>query len=320
MTQGNPHDDEAAIEWVARLRDPAFADWYTFTAWLEADRRHNELYERAALADRDLGEVLAAATFLLAPSNDNPAQQPCSTRPTLAVWSAAAMALVVALTAYPLLQHRDIGYEVITAPGEQRNIALADGTRIELNGSTRLTLHRGDTRLASLATGEATFTVVHDAARPFTLHVGVDRIQDVGTVFDVSRTGAVIDIGVAEGAVVYNPRAEAVTLTAGQTLQVAPATGHLVRGTTAPDTIGAWRRGRLVYRGAPIDRIAADVSRYLGVPVAADAVVAKRTFDGVVVLDHNPKRLFARLAPLLDVTARRSEQGWRLTPFTRETH
>ena len=319
MTQGDRHDDEAAVEWVVRLRDPAFADWHTFTAWLEADPRHNELYERAALADRDLGEVLAAATFLPAPSNDDPAQQPRSPRPTLALWSATAVALVVAFTAYPMLQHRDTVYEVTTALGEQRNIALADGTRIELNGSTRLTLRRGDTRLARLTAGEATFTVVHDVASPFTVQVGGDRVQDVGTVFNVARTGAVIDVGVAEGAVVYNPGAEAVTLTAGQTLQVAPATGHLVRGTTAPDTIGAWRRGRLVYYGTRIDRVAADVSRYLGVPVTADAAVAQRTFDGVVVLDHDPKRLFARLGPLLDLAASRSEQGWRLAPFPRET-
>ena len=318
MTQGNPHDDEAAMVWVVRLGDPAFTDWQTFTAWLEADPRHNALYEKVALADRDLGEVFTAAPPLLAPSNDNPAPRPRFARRSLPGWSAAAVALLIAFTAYPLLQHRDFAYDVTTAPGQQRTIALADGTRVELNGSTRLTLHRGNTRLASLAAGEATFTVIHAKAKPFTVQVGADRIEDVGTVFNVIRTGPVTDVGVAEGAVLYKARAEAVTLTAGQALHVAPATRRLVRSTAASDTIATWRRGRLVYRSSRIDRVAADVSRYLGVPVIPDPVVAQRTFDGVIVLDHDPKRLFARLGPLLDVVARPSQQGWRLTPFTRE--
>ena len=38
---------EEARLWAIRLRDPAFAGWDAFTAWLEADPAHNDAYEAA---------------------------------------------------------------------------------------------------------------------------------------------------------------------------------------------------------------------------------------------------------------------------------
>ena len=310
---------EDAAGWVVRRRDPFFADWAGFTDWLEADPAHNALYEEAALVDAELGDWLAPAPAI-ASANDNPALARRPARRRIAAWSAAAAAMLAAVISYPMIGTGDGAYDVTTAPGEQRDVTLADGTRIALNGGTRLTLHRNDTRLASLDSGEATFTVVHDAAHPFAVETGGDRIEDVGTVFNVARSAEGTEVGVAEGAVVYNPGREAVHLPAGRTLRVSTGSAApLVIRTAAPETIGAWRTGRLVYRGARIGRVASDVSRYLGVPVTADATIAERPFDGIIMLDHDPKRLFARLGPLLDVTARPSERGWRLTSSLRET-
>jgi hypothetical protein len=77
----------------------------------------------------------------------------------------------------------------------------------------------------------------------------------------------------------------------------------------------ALRRISLACRSSRTSRSSAFT---LSATSAGTPVVAQRTFDGVIVLDHDPKRLFARLGPLLDVVARPSEQGWRLTPLTRE--
>lgn len=318
MTQAETEDRIAAVDWVIRLRDPAFADWDVFTVWLEAAPHHAALYDHAALADRDIGDMLAP-TALPASSNDNAVPLRGTRRRAWAGWSAAAAAIMVAVGSYPLLDRGDSTYAVATAPGEQRTVTLADGTRIEMNGGSRLTLHRADTRLASLDSGEATFSVVHDAARPFTVETGGDRIQDVGTIFNVARGADTTEVGVAEGAILYNPGGEAVQLKAGQTLRVSSREKRIVLGTAAPASIGTWRHGRLVYRDARIAQVAADVSRYLGVTVTADPTVASRTFDGVIILDRDPRRLLARLAPLLDVAARPSEQGWRLTALDRET-
>ncbi len=317
MTQAGMEDDDAAIDWVIRLRDPAFADWAAFTVWLEGAPHRAALYDRAALADREIVAMLATAAP--ASVNDNAVPRRAATPRAWAGWSAAAAAMLLAVAAYPLLERGDSTYATVTAPGEQRVVALADGTRIAMNGGSRITLHRNDPRLARLDRGEATFSVVHDAARPFTVEAGDDRIQDVGTVFNVALAAGATEIGVAEGAVLYNPAEEAVPLKAGQTLRAAPDGTRISLGSAAPDAIGTWRYGRLVYRDARIGQVAADVSRYLGVAVTADPAVAGRLFDGVIILDHDAPRLLARLAPLLDVAARPSDRGWRLIPPDRET-
>jgi ferric-dicitrate binding protein FerR (iron transport regulator) len=45
-----------------------------------------------------------------------------------------------------------------TRPGEMRQIALNDGTRIELSGGSRLRYDRHDTRTATLEQGQALFS------------------------------------------------------------------------------------------------------------------------------------------------------------------
>lgn len=49
--------EEQAVEWLVRLRDPAFADWDSFTAWLETDATHAEVYEALALADEQVATL-----------------------------------------------------------------------------------------------------------------------------------------------------------------------------------------------------------------------------------------------------------------------
>ncbi len=91
-----------------------------------------------------------------------------------------------------------------------------------------------------------------------------------------------------------------------------------------PAAIGGWRAGRLSYRSAPVEQVAADLSRNLGVSVQASPAVARQSFTGVIMLD--PDRLDSdrgtavrRAASLLGVSAGRSGDGWILTVGSSET-
>ena len=53
MTHDN-RIETAALDWVIRQRDPAFADWEDFTDWLDADPAHAEAYHEAVALDADL--------------------------------------------------------------------------------------------------------------------------------------------------------------------------------------------------------------------------------------------------------------------------
>lgn len=294
------HDriEEQAVGWLVRLRDPAFDAWDAFTAWLEADAAHAEAYDAAALADDGLDEIFATPV---------PVVVPVRRRAALGWIGGALAASLVAVTSWSILSTSPYGIE--TRPGEVRTIALADGSRIILNGGTRVTLDHDNPRIATLDRGEALFTVVHDDSDPFVVRTGGAVLKDVGTVFNVVRDGGVTRVAVAEGAVIYNPDAEAVRLDPGETLSAVDGETQVTIGSAAPAAIGGWHEGRLAYDAAPLSTVAADLSRALGLPIRAAPEVAAMPFTGTIAIDGDRAAVVERLGPLLDVEVRRGQQG-----------
>ena len=313
MTDRRAEIEEEAIGWVVRLRRADAGDWETFTAWLEADPDHASAYEEAALVDMDLD---ALAPTPPQPVPEAPARRGW-TRRAFVGWGAAAAA-VAGLIGYSTLPGGGDLYAVETRAGERRSVALADGGRIDLNGGTRIELDRDNVRFARLEQGEALFTIVHDPARPFELDAGGTRMRDLGTIFNVVVGGRRIDVGVAEGAVLFDPSGAAVNLAPGMTLRREGDAPPLV-SRIEPAAVGTWRAGRLSYRAARVDEVAADLARNLGVPVAASPAVAGQIFTGVIILDSNAETALRRAASVLGVSASRSGDGWILTAGSRET-
>ena len=299
--------EEEAIAWHVRLREASDEEWERFTLWLEADPVHAQVYDEVALVDDALGALPAAPPRPLPPLREEPPPRRVGRRMVLG----SGIAAVLAAVAYFAFTPGDGLYAIETPPGEPRSITLADGSRIHLNGSTRILLDRDEVRFARLAEGEALFTMAHDAARPFRVEAGEAEIRVIGTVFNVVHARDVVEVAVAEGAVLFNPGAEAVRLTAGSS--IVKSDDGIVRGSTPAAAVGAWRESRLVYSSAPLSRIAADLSRNIGVPVAVSPEVATATFSGVIMLDADQERLFRRVSALLSVDARRSGEGWVLT-------
>ena len=301
-------NDSEAIDWVVRVGDPAFDDWGAFQAWLEADPDHAARYH-ALSADVDdmVGRVAPephpAPAGVKAPND----------RGRWGRWIGGALAASLALTiGYATLKDDAQPYVVETPAGSMRTIALADGSSVTLGGATRLTLDRGDPRVATLDRGQAMFEIRHDARDPFEVSVGDRTLIDVGTAFDVKRTGETTRVAVSEGAVDVGTRAKPIRLTAGQGLVARDGAAAL--GSTKIDvsSVGAWRSGTLVYAGAPIEEVAGDLSRSLGSRVTADRSVATRRFYGAIVV-ADIKRAPARMAVLLDLDARRDGDAWVLT-------
>lgn len=302
--------DEEAAAWVVRLREASSADWEAFTAWLEADPAHGAAYDLVALADLELDELPRAKPAPLT----SPAERRSSRRAFLG-WSGAAIAAaLVGVVTFGPGGNGDT-YAVATGAGEHRTVALADGSRIELNGGTRLTLDRDNPRFARVEQGEALFTVVHDEARPFQVEAGDARLHDLGTVFNVVHDGVRIDVAVAEGAVRWRRGGEQVDLNPGMALSQREGEAALVTRGAAAD-VGGWRQGRLSYSGARYDAVAADLSRNLGKPVTIAPAAAPRRFSGTILIDRDAATTMERVGALLDVSARRSGDGWTLAGET----
>lgn len=303
--------NEEALGWVIRTRDPEFADWEAFTSWLEADPAHAAAYDALMAADADLERFVPEEPVVIAAPANDPGERSWRPMRWPKSWIAGGVvaAALVATVSIGLLNRTDI-YTIATRPGETRSIALDDGTRVELNGGTTMRFDRHDPRFAALDSGEAAFTVRHDAANPFRVTVGDAVFEDAGTVFNIVHAGSTTRIGVSEGKVIYNPEAEAIALPAGRAL-TDDESGLRVMDV-ATDAVASWREGRLTYANAPVTQISADIARSLGVQLVATPGAGAMRFTGTIRLDHNPEQFFAGAAPLMGLTAIRQGDGWLL--------
>lgn len=155
--------------------------------------------------------------------------------------------------------------DYVTAAGESRTVTLADGSRATLNTDTALavTFSDGERRL-TLLRGEAFFDVAPDPARPFAVTAPGGQARALGTRFNLRLDGAGVVAAVEEGVVAATPAASpgaALTLTAGQTARIEPASARRLDGVEAADET-AWRRGQLVFFRAPLGEVAAALNRY----------------------------------------------------------
>ncbi len=312
MTDRHSSLREEAIEWVIRLSDPAFADWDGFTAWLEADPAHLAAYDAVVAAGDAADQTLRTLPDTSARPVRSETVAP-KRRPVFR-WATGGLiaAAIVGALGWGAVSLLPAPYSIETGPGEHRIVSIGTAT-IAMNGDTRLQLDHNNPHVATLDRGEALFDVRHDEAHPFAVRVGDDVVQDVGTRFDVTREGDGVRVAVAEGSVLYNPKAEAVHLGPGQQLAAADGAPTLRLTRTAAADIGGWREDRLSYEQAPLSTVAADLSRGLGVEVAASPEVARQPFTGVIAYGGDRARFLAGLGPLLDVAVEHGHQRWLLT-------
>lgn len=313
---------ETAIAWHIRLAEADDAVWAAFVDWIAAHPDHADAYDRVAMADR----AIAAAPFPAAmpvAGNDNPAVEAVLDAPRRRAgrrWAlagglgaAAAVAASVALVLPGVLPRGAEPYSVTTRAGERRTVALADGTRIEMSGGTRLTLDRRDERIAALENGEAVFHVRHDAARPFTITSGGVTLRDLGTVFNVARDGDRIAVAVAEGAVLFQPQGAAVTLRPGDALAARTNGQDVVRSHVAPAMVGGWRNDQFSFDGQPVREVARTLHRQYGIAVKVEGRLSARPFTGMVRFSGAADRDVPHLAELIGATWRRDGRRWILS-------
>ena len=216
----------------------------------------------------------------------------------------AAAAVVLLVGAGLLWRSQDFGagrpqavaaQRFATAVGERDSVRLSDGSRIVLGPGSALTVGEGfgSTAREVELRGEAFFDVVHDEARPFTVHAGKATVVDVGTTFTVkSEDSDGVRVAVMSGAVRLRS-ANADTspgelLKAGDVgLLVAEEPVVAARGTVTADD-SAFAGGRLVFRDAPLTEVSAALKRWYGIELrASDSSLARRrltaSFEGEAV-------------------------------------
>jgi len=194
-----------------------------------------------------------------------------------------------------------------TARGEQTEVNLPDGSRMQLDTATQtnVALYRGH-RNVRVPEGQARFQVKGDAGRPFNVLAGPLRITVVGTRFAVRYTPDIpghdgVRVAVEEGRVRvaragwFGDKGE-VELTAGQQI-VSNANGTLgVVSNVALADVAPWRESRISFDNIPLKQVLAEFERYGDTQLQlADAHVAALRLTGT--FDPNNLQNFMRVLP-----------------------
>lgn len=301
-----------AVDWLVRLQGETVTerDWLDFDAWLTASPAHAQAYDAVLTFDDRLN--LGSRQAQAEPLTDSLGKV-APLRPARRVWiwsagaaiAAAFVAGAILLPASGLLGAHETTY--VTGVGERRTVALEDGSRIEMNAASRMTVRfERHARRVHLGDAQAFFDVAKDSSRPFLVSAGDTQVRVVGTQFDVRHRDGQVAVNVQRGLVEVRPNlpreAAPFRLRPGQGLSHRKGQAADARvSTMAVEEIGGWRQGRLIYRDQPLSQIAGDMNRLFPRPVKlADAEAANLRLSGVLIVDDQDA-MVDRLSHLLPV-------------------
>ncbi|MEJ7927597.1 FecR domain-containing protein [Sphingobium sp. AN641] len=274
-----------AAAWLSRLQGQQTPELTkkAFRVWFDEDEAHRNAFEAAT----EIWDILPGAVLL--ETSSEPSERPRHRRTAALIALAAAILAMIGI-GYAWLTPQSTVYA--TTVGRQETIVLSDGSRVDLNSDSQITMfYNNRERRLRLDRGEAMFDVRKDPRRPFTVLSGDERVRALGTTFVVRRL----------------PRATVVTLTHGR-VEIARAQGmrQVAMAVLSPgerasitqraglvidrppiDIVTAWRNGEVIFEDANLMDAAREMNRYAGSKsVVVDASVANLRISGIFGIDE----------------------------------
>ena len=344
---------EQAADWFIANRAGLAADETArFAAWLKASPINVEEYLGVALIARDLHEACAdpelspeallkrvraegaaaAESRVAGIAGISAAARPAPVRGWQFV---AACVAALAIVSVGALLWRDwqatrvpvsaatstVHFE--TRHGEQLRRRLPDGSVLELNTDTAVTVSYSDAeRRVVIEHGQADFEVAHQPHRPFRVFAGSAQIVAVGTRFDVyvqhdSTVVTVIEGKVAVGLSPLRPTfaaeppanraASIVEVSANQQLRVSEDAWPAVPVAVDAQRTTAWLRHQIVFEHEPLKRVTGEFNRYAPTPIEIVTPALRNLQVSGVFATDDPESFIAFLRTLegvrVEVTA-----------------
>lgn len=226
---------------------------------------------------------------------------------------AAALLLVVGVSAGGVwLTLRD-GSAITTAAGEQKSRSLPDGSLLAVNVASSVAYRfEDDRRLVTVQDGEAAFTVRPDPARPFIVRAGDFDVRAVGTAFNVRQRGDLVEVSVSEGRVEICRAGSTDVLAALEAGQLLSFPARFTAGglpdapqPVAPGEVSEWRMRIVTYENASVRQVVEDMNRYFDRRlVVEDAALLDRRVTIRLKVDDR-ERAIGTLAGLLGIDIQR---------------
>jgi transmembrane sensor len=261
---------DQAIDWVIRLnsgkatkRDRELAE-----QWQDRSLSHRKAFAEAEQLWLEMGEVLLSAEPV-----HIQAQAPVTAKPSRYLDKrfrglAAAVILFALIAPFSGLSDRWFS-DYYTGVGEQKTIALADGSQVTLNTDTALSVaFDASGRHLTLKRGQAVFNVAADPGRPFEVATDTAVVKALGTVFEVLKEPQGVRVTVAEHAVgikglLDKDYAGTSRVNAGQQALYSRKHGFEAAVTVDPQQNTAWQRGKLIFKDQPLAAVVAELDRYV---------------------------------------------------------
>lgn len=268
---------DAALRWMARKLSGVMSaeERAALDEWLAAAADHRQAWSKLEAAAGQLdarGEALLAEEFerqLAAEAARDAIPRRRFGRLAIAAGVAAAIAIAGVIMLFAAPSPRAIEEAVYaTEIGEIKPVAFVDGSRADLNASSRIAVSfTARERRIDLIAGEAFFVVAKDP-RPFLVTTQTVRVKAMGTSFSVSSFDDKTVVHVLEGTVEVAPiKGETARLVSGEMLEIegggppGPVVGY------DPDVALAWRSGKIRFRSAPLRDVLAEANRYFTPPI-----------------------------------------------------
>ncbi|MFA7891486.1 FecR family protein [Pseudomonas putida] len=294
---------DQALDWLLRIQQaPHDAQLRAELAqWCASDVANAQAYGKAERVWRLTGQLApataeqwpeqpAAATVVALPKR----------KPARRWWLGAAVAACLLVAVAPLLSLR-LQADYRTAQGETRDVTLADGSVVQLDSDTAISVdYSGGHRDVRLLSGQAFFEVTPNKAKPFHVRADGVRVTVTGTAFNVQLRPGRVGVDVQHGSVrveeAGNAHVLSEALTTGQRLRYAGGIAQIQ--TFAPSQAAAWRQGQLIADDLRVAELVQELARYLpGMVLLRDDALGDKRVTGVYDLRKPEAALRAVIHP-----------------------
>ncbi len=306
-----PSLEQAALAWHERLRGQhSAAERAAFDAWLYAEPAHVEAYAQVqalwALTEQPAQqlareEAAAMAHYLNAMT---PAPRRASRWWQGALATAASLLLMLGLLGWQPQRWVDsLRADYVSAPGQLRQITLADQSVLLLDADSAVQVHFTDQlRRIELLRGAAYFQVSH-TGQPFIVSAAEGEAQVLGTQFEVRlrEDGAQVTVQSGRVAVTARPGATAQVLGANQQVSYQQGLAGTVQGIDSDASL-AWRQGWLTFYQLPLTQVLDELQRYSQTRIVLlNPALGQQRISGSFP-SQDPEKVLASLASVVGFT------------------
>jgi transmembrane sensor len=310
MSSISPAIAERAVEWMVELQAAPHcaATRALWQQWRDGDAEHERAWQRIeAFGERFAGAVqhahIAHATLTAAQGVAHPQR-----RRALKVLAVLVAGGSAGWAGRDTALWQNLSADYSTAVGEQRRLALADGSGVLLNTDSAIDVAFDDTaRRLRLLRGEVQVEVAAQS-RPFFASTAQGQMETSNCTFQLRQVVGASCVAVSQGRLSLRvAQLPALEITAGQRVLFTQAEVGPARVLSEADR--AWADGIIIANDQPLADFLAELSRYRPGHLSCAASLAQLRVAGTYPL-ADTERILQTLGATLGLNVRRFTRYW----------